>query len=81
MLGDPTKVLGEILQAQQSGRVLSSDHPHLIDEYLDQWIALHNGEVVASSESFEKLLERVDDAARSHVLVRFIARNEQKMIL
>lgn len=80
-LGDPAMAVVEIQQAQASGRVLSSEQSHLIDQYPDQWVALHNGEVVAASDSLDELLAEVDPATRSHVLVRFITRHELKMIL
>ena len=81
LIGDPRRVIEEIQQAQESGKTLSSEQPHLIDEYAEKWVALHDGKVVAAAEAFDDLLKAVDPATRTHVLVRFIARSEQRMIL
>lgn len=83
-IGDPSQAVEELRQVKRSADVLSSDHPRLIDEYLQRWIALHNGAVIADAESLDKLLaqvDQVDPESRTHILVRFIDRNQQTMIL
>ncbi len=81
LMGDPAAVVQELEQAQESGRLLSADHPRLIDEHEEMWIALHDGEIVGRATSLDDLLENLEPEARSHVLVRFIGRQEQTLIL
>jgi hypothetical protein len=81
LVGDPARAVGEIRQAQESGYILSSQSERLIERYPEQWVALHNGDVIAAEDSFEQLMEAIEPAARAHVLVRYIGRNELKMIL
>jgi hypothetical protein len=81
LIGDPQQAVNEIQQAQESGRLLSSDHPRLIDEHEEKWIALHDGKVIAEADSIDELLLGIDPESRSHVLVRFIDRHEQTLIL
>ena len=81
LAGDPSVMAMEIGQAQRSGVVLSREHPRLIDEHPQKWIALHDGKVVAEADSIDMLLSQVDDESRSHVIVRFIDRDDQILIL
>jgi hypothetical protein len=81
LIGDPQQAVRELEQAQESGRLLSSDHPRLIDEHEHKWVALHGGTVIAEADSIDDLLTELDPETRSHVLVRFIDRHEQTLIL
>ncbi len=84
LIGDPRQFVGELQQVQQSARVLSADHPRLIDEYPERWVALHDGQVIADAGTIEELLEVVeatDPESRTHILVRFIDRRQQTLIL
>jgi hypothetical protein len=81
LLGDPQRIAEELRQARRSGEVLSSDRPRLLDEYEGKWIALHDGDVVGAADSIEDLLQSIDPAARSHVLVRYMDRDELTLIL
>ena len=83
-IGDPRQAVEELRQVKRSADVLSSDHPRLIDQYLQRWVAIHNGDVIADAESLDLLLSQVDasdPASRSHILVRFIDRHQQTLIL
>ncbi len=83
-IGDPGEAVEELDQIKRSAEVLSSDHPRLIDEYPQRWVALHDGVVIADSDSLDQLLQRVDEidpANRGRILVRFIDRHQQTMIL
>ncbi len=83
-IGDPQEALDELRQAKRSGEVLSSEQPRFLEEYLRRWVALHDGQVIASAETLDDLLARVDEvdpASRSHILVRFIDDTQQTLIL
>jgi hypothetical protein len=63
--------------------VLSGDHPRLINEYPDQWVAVANRKVMAHGDTLEQVLAEVDarDIPRDDVIVRFIERTQRTLIL
>ena|SRR5438034_3880066 len=83
LVGDPTQVDRSLEAFRKAARVLSSDHPRLIDKYPKQWVAVYNGEVRASANTFKGLLVQVDRAhlPRAETVIRFIDRNQRTMIL
>jgi hypothetical protein len=84
LIGDPRQFVAEQQQVRQSAHVLSSDHPRLINEYPGRWVALHDGHVIADADTIGHLLASVDSTdpeSRTHILVRFIDRRQQTLIL
>ena len=83
LLGDPTRVLAELQQSQQSLDVLA-DERRLVVQYPEKWIAVHAGSVIAESDTLEELLATVDvrhPGSRSHSLIRYVERDERTLIL
>ena len=76
-------IASSLEEFQRSSHVLSDDHPRLIDEYPDQWVAVAEGAVVAHGETLEHVLARVDSKkiSRADVIVRFIERTNRTLIL
>jgi hypothetical protein len=73
----------ELRDFAAAAQVLSSDHPRLIDEYPDQWVAIYEGQVCAHGESLKSVLNQL---AEQHIpaekaIVRFIERAQKTMIL
>ncbi len=68
---------------QRSACVLSDNHPRLIDEYPNQWIAVANSTVVAHGDTLDQVLTQIDaeDISRADVIVRFIERTQRTLIL
>jgi hypothetical protein len=68
---------------ERSAQVLSSNHPRLIDEYGNKWIAISDSMVVAHGTSLDKVLRKVDrqKLPRSDVIVRFIERSPGTLVL
>ncbi len=64
-------------------RTLSSDRPRLIEQYPDQWVAVHAGSVIAHGDTIEHVLADVgaQGIARSDVIVRLIETNQRTLIL
>lgn len=83
LFGDPSEVAGRLHNFRQSASVLSSSHSHLIDEYPQEWIAVHDGVVRAHSKDFRALLSQIDEAgiSRREVIVRFVERNHRALIV
>jgi len=51
----------------------------LLEQYADQWIAVKNGQVVASDPDLSGLLSKLPDP--SHTCVEFITRDPLEMVL
>jgi len=51
----------------------------LIDRYAEQWIAVKNGQIIASAPDLTKLLSNLPDPA--HTCVEFITREPLEMVL
>ncbi len=51
----------------------------LLGQHADQWVAVKDGRVVASSPDFSALLEKLPDPA--HTCVEFITRERLEMVL
>ena len=82
-LGPLDEIRRDIADFKLSARTFSSHRPRLIDEYRQQWVAVHEGNVVAHADSFAAVMDAVDEqrTPRSKVLVRFIDENMRTMIL
>jgi pyrimidine operon attenuation protein/uracil phosphoribosyltransferase len=82
-LGNPTEVARGLEDFRRAAKVLSSQHPRLIDRYPKQWVAVYNGKVRARGRTFRAVLEQLDKAGvpREHAIVRFIDKNQRTMIL
>ena len=51
----------------------------LLEQYVDQWIAIKNGQVLASDPDLTGLLSKLPDPA--HTCVEFITREPLEMVL
>lgn len=79
----PSKMARSLRAFQKSARVFSDNYPRLIDEYPDQWVAVADSAVMASGDTLEQVLERIDDKniSRADVIIRFIERTQRTLIL
>jgi hypothetical protein len=73
----------ELRTFREAARVLSSDHPRMIDEHPSRWIGVYDGRVAASGRSLKSLLERLKKKRipRDQTIIRFIDRQERMLIL
>ncbi len=80
---DAGKIKKSLLAFSESARVLSSNHPRMIEEYPDQWVAISGGAVLAHGKSIESVLKSVDklDVDCSNVIIRLIEKNTRTFIL
>lgn len=76
------------MNAQLSDMLLSFEADHLwvnenlgtlLEQYVDQWIAVKNGQVVASGSDLTELLSKLPDPANT--CVEFITREPLEMVL
>lgn len=66
-----------------AAKVLSSDHPRLINEHPSQWVGVYHGKVAASATTMESLLSKLREngVPAKDAIVRFIEKNERTLIL
>lgn len=83
LIGDPKRVDGELRRFRRSAQLLSSRHARLIDKYPKQWVALHDGKLMARARTFDSLMTQVDrkKLPRAHIVVRYIDKTQRTLIL
>jgi len=83
ILGDPRQIARDLQAFSRSAQVLSSNQNSLIKKYSRQWVAVHEGEVMAHADDFEALLALIDrkEIPRKYVIVRYIDSKVQTLIL
>jgi hypothetical protein len=66
-----------------AARLLSSDHPRLINKYPQRWVGVYGGKVAANAKTLSMLLSRLKDKGipPSDTIIRFIDRNPRTFIL
>ena len=79
----PSAMARSLRALQRSARVLSDNHPRLIDEYPNQWVAVADSAVMAHGDTLEQVLTRIDteDISRDDVIIRFMERPRHTLIL
>ena len=79
----PEQIERDLKAFSAAARVLSSDHPRLIDEHPKRWVGVYQGKVAASAESMDALLAELEDAGipAGQTIVRFIDKEERTLIL
>lgn len=79
----PDTIGNEIATFAEAAKVLSSDHPRLIDEHPMQWVGVFGGDVAAASDQYDELITSL--AAKgipvSQTVVRYIDKAEKTFIL
>jgi hypothetical protein len=81
--GSAAYIKEELSSFRGSAKLLSSDHPRMIDEHPLQWIGVYEGKVAATGKSLKSLmlqLEKMKIPAKDAV-IRFIDKEERVMIL
>jgi uncharacterized protein DUF5678 len=76
MKGD---VHDEVLQFQADHTWIDQNREMLLTQYPDQWIAVRNGQVIASDPELEGLLSKLPDPP--HTCVEFISGEPVEMVL
>lgn len=82
-LGKPADIDRQLQVYHRAARVLSSNHPRLINHYPKQWVAVYKGRVRAHGNTYNAVVNQIVEKGlpREHVLMRFIDKNQRTMIL
>jgi hypothetical protein len=84
MLGATPKQIDRELRAfSRAARLLSSDHPRLIEAHPEEWVGLYGGKVSATAKSFQALVAKLKrrGLAPNDAIIRYIDTSGRKLIL
>jgi hypothetical protein len=79
----PKQMDRELRSFSRAARILSSDHPRLIDKHPKQWVGIYDGNVCATGKSFGALIARLKKRGLSpnDTIIRYIDTSGRKLIL
>jgi hypothetical protein len=79
----PKQMDRELRAFSRAARVLSSDHPRLIDKHPKEWVAIYDGNVRATGKSFSALVSQLKKKglSPSDTIIRYIDTSGRKLIL
>lgn len=79
----PKEIANELHGFSRAARLLSSDHPRLIDTHPKQWIGVYDGNVCATDKSFRGLMRQLKLRGLSpkQTIIRYIDASGRKLIL
>ncbi|HZK90552.1 MAG TPA: hypothetical protein VFC56_10435 [Stellaceae bacterium] len=81
--GSPAEISANLVRFREAAKVLSSDHPRMIDEHPSRWVAVYDGKVAATGRSLNSLLLQLEKKRipRAETIIRFIDKKERTLIL
>lgn len=79
----PEEIGAELNAFAEASKVLSSDHPRLIDSHPRQWVGVYEGAVAASANGFESLMTELSERGipPAQTIVRYIDKAEKTFVL
>jgi hypothetical protein len=79
----PKQMDRELRAFSRAARVLSSDHPRLIDRHPKEWVGIYDGNVCATGKSLSALISRLKKKGLppSDTIIRYIDTSGRKLIL
>jgi hypothetical protein len=79
----PERVGAAITAFSEAAKVLSSDHPRLIDAHPGQWVGVFDGVVVGAEADFDTLMTKLREKGvpPSQTIVRFIEKTEKIFVI
>lgn len=79
----PKQIKRELRAFSRAARLLSSNHPRLIDRHPKEWVGLYDGEVCATDKSFNELIKKLKNRGLSpkDAIIRYIDTGGRKLIL
>jgi len=74
-----SQLTDELLSFEADHAWVNENLETLLEQYADQWIAVKNGQVLASDPDLAELLSKLSDP--THTCVEFITREPLEMVL
>lgn len=81
--GNPETIGRDLDSYSEAARILSSCQPRLIDQHVNEWVAIFDGQVAASAADYPTLLAMLttNHIPAENTLVRYIDKEEKTLIL
>ena len=82
-IGDPQRVWEDLRAYAESVRVLSYADTQLLNDYPQQWVAIHDGRVASHGGSLEEVIGELEASGvpRDRVIIRYMDREPRTLIL
>lgn len=79
----PKQMDRELRSFSRAARLLSSDHPRLLDKHPKEWVGLYAGTVCATAKSFQALVSKLKKQGLppNETIIRYIDTSGRKLIL
>jgi hypothetical protein len=79
----PGQIDRELRSFSRAARLLSSDHPRLIDRHPKEWVGILDGGVRATGKSYNALISKLKKMGLSpnDAIIRYIDTSGRKLIL
>jgi hypothetical protein len=79
----PRQMDNELRAFSRAAKVLSSDHPRLIEEHPKEWVGIYDGKVCATDRSLTALMSKLkrDGYPPNEAIIRYIDTSGRKLIL
>jgi hypothetical protein len=79
----PRHVDRELRAFSRAARLLSSDHPRLIDQHPKEWVGIYDGKVYAAAKSFDALVSKLKrkGVPPNEAIIRYIDTSGRMLIL
>jgi hypothetical protein len=79
----PKQMDRELRAFSRAARILSSDHPRLIENHPKEWVGIYDGKVCATGKSFAALVSKLKKHgfSPSDAIIRYIDTSGRKLIL
>lgn len=81
--GTAEQIAQDLEEFAETAKVLSSEHPRLVEQYPLRWVGVYRGHVAASAETLDSLMAELKDAGipPERAIVRFVDTQERTLIL
>jgi len=79
----PREIDKELRAFSSAARVLSSDHPRLIEKHPKEWVGVYEGKIRATGKSFDAVVSKLKRSGLrpSDTIIRYIDTSGRKLIL
>ena len=79
----PQQMDCELRTFSRAAKILSSDHPRLINQHPKQWVALYDGKIRASAKSFRAVVAKLKKQGLppNETMIRYVDTSGRKLIL
>ena len=81
--GSPESISRDLAEFAEAAKVLSSDHPRLINTHPDEWVGIYDKEEAVTAKDFPALMAALTQKGipPERTIVRFIDKEQKNFLL